>query len=55
MQVIRAYRVNDIVMVTSSRLPRNAGDVFPELRMSLLQMELEGGRVELLMRLDNRL
>jgi hypothetical protein len=41
-QVIRVYRVDDIVTMAGSRLPPGTGDAFPEVQPSLPYMEMSG-------------
>jgi len=53
-QVIRAYGVDEIAVVTSTRLPPVAREIFPVIRAYMPWMETRVGHVELLIRLDNR-
>jgi hypothetical protein len=53
-QVIRAYGVEEIAVVTRTRLPPVAREIFPVIRAYMPWMETGAGHVELLIGLDNR-
>jgi hypothetical protein len=53
-QVIRAYGVDEIAVVTHTRLPPVAREIFPVIRAYMPWMETGAGHVELLIGLDNR-
>jgi hypothetical protein len=53
-QVIRAYGVDEIAVVTRTRLPPVAREIFPVIRAYMPWMETGAGHVELLIGLDNR-
>jgi hypothetical protein len=53
-QVIRAYGVDEIAVVTCTRLPPVAREIFPVIRAYMHWMETGAGHVELLIGLDNR-
>jgi hypothetical protein len=52
-QVIRAYGVDEIAVVTRTRLPPVAREIFPVSRAYMPWMETRAGHVELLIGLDN--
>ncbi len=51
--VVCAYGVDDIVTVARSRPPWDAGDIFPVVKAFIPWMSMDGGPVELLIKLDN--
>ncbi len=53
-QVVRAYGVDEIAVVTRTRLPPVAREIFPVIRAYMPWMETRAGHVELLIGLDNR-
>ncbi len=53
-QVIRAYGVEEITVVSRARLPPLAKEIFPIIRLAASWMETEAGHVELLIGLDNK-
>ncbi len=53
-QVVRAYGVDEIAVVTRTRLPPLAREIFPAIRAYIPWMETGAGQVELLIGLDNR-
>jgi hypothetical protein len=53
-QVIRAYGVEEITVVSRARLPPLAKEIFPIIRLAAPWMETEAGHVELLIGLDHK-
>jgi hypothetical protein len=53
-QVVRAYGVDEIAVVTRTRLPPVAREIFPAIMAYMPWMETGAGHVELLIGLDNR-
>ncbi len=53
-QVVRAYGVDEIAIVTRTRLPHMAREIFPAIRAYMPWMETGAEHVELLIGLDNR-
>ncbi len=53
-QVIRAYGVDEITVVSRARLPPLAKEIFPIIRLAAPWMETEAGHVELLIGLDHK-
>jgi hypothetical protein len=53
-QVIRAFGVDEIAVVTRTRLPPVAREIFPVIRAYMPWMETGAGHVELLIGLGNR-
>ncbi len=53
-QVVRVYGVDEIAIVTRTRLPHVAREIFPAIRAYMPWMETGAGHVELLIGLDNR-
>jgi hypothetical protein len=51
--VVRAYGVDAIVTVARSRPPWDAGDIFPVVKAFIHWISMDGGLVELLIRLGN--
>jgi hypothetical protein len=53
-QVVRAHGADEIAVVTRTRLPPVAREIFPAIRAYMPWMETGAGHVELLIGLDNR-